>query len=168
MLSLNKRALLGGAFGLGLQSVAAPSFALQTVRPRASTGSGYRLPTDRFAPRTTLAFWRSHGPDAVLGGSPDDYAPGVISERPNLHVHQPNIYARITQAEIDALRRPLDAAYRALIAQPSLSDIRGASLIGDRLIVRAIAESGLALRKIIGPIIAELSGAGTLPRLWHL
>ena len=44
----------------------------------------------------------------------------------------------------------------------------GASLIGDRLIVRAIAESGLALRKIIGPIIAELSGAGTLPRLWHL
>lgn len=44
----------------------------------------------------------------------------------------------------------------------------GASLVGDRLIVRAIAESGLALRKIIGPVIAELSGAGTLPRLWHL
>ncbi|RYE87674.1 MAG: urease accessory protein UreD [Hyphomicrobiales bacterium] len=44
----------------------------------------------------------------------------------------------------------------------------GASLIGDRLVVRAIAESGLALRRIIGPIIAELSGAGTLPRLWHL
>lgn len=44
----------------------------------------------------------------------------------------------------------------------------GVSLIGDRLIVRAIAESGLALRKIIGPIIAEVSGAGTLPRLWHL
>ncbi len=131
MLSLNKRALLGGAVGLGLQSLAAPSLALQTVRPRASTGAGYRLPTDRFAPRTTLAFWRSHGPDAVLGGGPDDYAPGVISERPNLHVHQPNIYARITQAEIDALRRPADAAYQALIAQPSLSDIRGASLIGD-------------------------------------
>lgn len=44
----------------------------------------------------------------------------------------------------------------------------GASLIGDRLVVRAIAESGLALRKIIGPVIAELSGAGSLPRLWHL
>ena len=24
------------------------------------------------------------------------------------------------------------------------------------------------LRRIIAPIIAELSGAGTLPRLWHL
>jgi urease accessory protein len=44
----------------------------------------------------------------------------------------------------------------------------GASLIGDRLVVRAMAESGLALRKIIGPIVAELSGAGSLPRLWHL
>jgi urease accessory protein len=49
-----------------------------------------------------------------------------------------------------------------------LSGHAGASLIGDRLIVRAMAESGLALRKIIGPIIAELSGAGSLPRLWHL
>jgi urease accessory protein len=44
----------------------------------------------------------------------------------------------------------------------------GASLVGDRLIVRVMAESGLALRRIIGPIVAELSGAGTLPRLWHL
>jgi urease accessory protein len=44
----------------------------------------------------------------------------------------------------------------------------GASLIGDRLVVRAMAESGLALRKIIGPIVAELSRAGSLPRLWHL
>jgi urease accessory protein len=44
----------------------------------------------------------------------------------------------------------------------------GASLIGERLVVRAIAESGLALRKIIGPIVANLSGAGSLPRLWHL
>ena len=44
----------------------------------------------------------------------------------------------------------------------------GASVIGERLIVRAMAQSGLALRKLITPIIAQLSGAGTLPRLWHL
>jgi urease accessory protein len=44
----------------------------------------------------------------------------------------------------------------------------GASLVGERLVVRALAASGLALRKTIAPIIAELSGAGTLPRLWHL
>jgi len=43
-----------------------------------------------------------------------------------------------------------------------------ASAIGERLIVRAVAESGLALRRMIVPIVAELSGAGSLPRLWHL
>ncbi|OEO32099.1 urease accessory protein UreD [Devosia insulae DS-56] len=43
-----------------------------------------------------------------------------------------------------------------------------ASVIGERLVVRAMAPSGLALRRIITPIIAKLSGAGTLPRLWHL
>lgn len=44
----------------------------------------------------------------------------------------------------------------------------GASVIGERLIIRATAPSGLALRRIIAPIIATLSGAGSLPRLWHL
>lgn len=44
----------------------------------------------------------------------------------------------------------------------------GASVIGERLVVRAVAASGLALRRIITPIIADLSGAGALPRLWHL
>ncbi|WP_417310659.1 urease accessory protein UreD [Devosia sp.] len=44
----------------------------------------------------------------------------------------------------------------------------GASLVGERLLVRATAKSGLALRRLIAPIIAKLSGAGTLPRLWHL
>jgi urease accessory protein len=43
-----------------------------------------------------------------------------------------------------------------------------ASAIGERLVVRAIADSGLALRRMIVPIVAELSGAGSLPRLWHL
>ena len=43
-----------------------------------------------------------------------------------------------------------------------------ASAMGERLIVRAMAESGLALRRMIVPIIAELSAAGSLPRLWHL
>ena len=43
-----------------------------------------------------------------------------------------------------------------------------ASAIGERLVIRALAQSGLALRRLIVPILAELSGAGTLPRLWHL
>lgn len=43
-----------------------------------------------------------------------------------------------------------------------------ASANGERLVVRALAQTGLALRRLIVPILAELSGAGALPRLWHL
>ncbi|WP_245892879.1 urease accessory protein UreD [Devosia naphthalenivorans] len=42
------------------------------------------------------------------------------------------------------------------------------SAIGDRLVVRAMADSGLALRRMIIPVLAGLAGAGRLPRLWHL
>jgi len=48
------------------------------------------------------------------------------------------------------------------------TDRSGASVVGERLLVRALAPSGLALRRIITPIIAALAGAGALPRLWHL
>jgi urease accessory protein len=44
----------------------------------------------------------------------------------------------------------------------------GASLIGDRLTVRLLAANGLALRRAVSPIIALLSSAGSLPRLWSL
>lgn len=43
-----------------------------------------------------------------------------------------------------------------------------ASANGERLVIRALAQSGLALRRLIVPILAELTGAGSLPRLWHL
>lgn len=43
-----------------------------------------------------------------------------------------------------------------------------ASANGERLVVRALAQTGLALRRLIVPILAELTGAGALPRLWHL
>lgn len=43
-----------------------------------------------------------------------------------------------------------------------------ASANGERLVVRALAQTGLALRRLIVPILSELSGAGSLPRLWHL
>ena len=61
-----------------------------------------------------------------------------------------------------------DAERKLERARTMLGRDAGASLIGERLVVRAVAASGLALRKVIAPIIAELSGAGTLPRLWHL
>ena len=43
-----------------------------------------------------------------------------------------------------------------------------ASANGERLIVRVLAQTGLAMRRLIVPILAELSDAGSLPRLWHL
>lgn len=61
-----------------------------------------------------------------------------------------------------------DAEQRETRVTGLLSGPSGLSRIGDRLVIRAMADSGLALRRIITPIIAELSGAGALPRLWHL
>jgi len=58
--------------------------------------------------------------------------------------------------------RQLDSV-RALLPETG-----GASLIGDKLTVRLMAESGLALRRALAPIIALLSSAGSLPRLWSL
>ncbi len=43
-----------------------------------------------------------------------------------------------------------------------------ASANGERLVIRAIAPTGLALRRLIVPVLLELTGAGSLPRLWHL
>lgn len=56
-------------------------------------------------------------------------------------------------------------ALRHLLA-PELA--AAASVIGDRLVLRALAPSGLALRRILAPAIALLSGAGALPRLWTI
>ncbi|MDR3474016.1 MAG: urease accessory protein UreD [Devosia sp.] len=71
-------------------------------------------------------------------------------------------FATILYVNADAPRR-LEAV-RALPDQSGL----GSSAIGERLIIRALAPSGLALRRLIVPIIAMLSGVGALPRLWSL
>ncbi|MBO9587469.1 MAG: urease accessory protein UreD [Devosia sp.] len=43
-----------------------------------------------------------------------------------------------------------------------------ASANGERLVIRAMARTGLALRKLLVPTLIELTGACSLPRLWHL
>ncbi len=43
-----------------------------------------------------------------------------------------------------------------------------ASAIGERLVVRIAAPSGMALRKSLAPVLALLSGTGALPRLWTI
>ena len=70
-------------------------------------------------------------------------------------------FATVLHIAPDAERK-LDAV-RALLPQTG-----GASVIGERLTVRLLAESGLALRRSLAPIIALLSAAGSLPRLWSL
>ena len=72
-------------------------------------------------------------------------------------------FATILHIAPDAIRR-LDVV-RAMMPANGLI---AASVTGERLVVRAIANSGLALRRMIVPIVAELSAAGSLPRLWHL
>ncbi len=49
-----------------------------------------------------------------------------------------------------------------------LPDTGGASVIGERLTVRLLAPSGIVLRRSLSPIIALLSDAGAIPRLWTL
>jgi urease accessory protein len=96
------------------------------------------------------------------------------------------IHAEATRLSADPLERDalslLDGArafatvlYVGADAERRLEPVRalltgrsGASVIGERLTVRAIADSGLALRRVIAPIVAHLSSAGALPRLWHL
>jgi urease accessory protein len=68
-------------------------------------------------------------------------------------------FATVLHVAADAERR-LNAV-RAL-----LPDTGGASVVGERLTVRLIAPTGLALRRALTPIIALLSSAGAPPRLW--
>lgn len=92
---------------------------------------------------------------------------GTLSERDGLSLLAgKRAFATVLHVAPDA-----DACARRLAALRSLLPDDGriaASANGERLVVRALAQTGLALRRLIVPILAELSGAGTLPRLWHL
>ncbi|KKB12832.1 urease accessory protein UreD [Devosia geojensis] len=71
-------------------------------------------------------------------------------------------FASLVHIAPDAERR-LPAIRARLAGDPRIA----ASAEGERLVIRAMAQSGLALRRMIVPIVADLSGAGSLPRLWH-
>ncbi|WP_244488262.1 urease accessory protein UreD [Devosia sp. Root436] len=58
------------------------------------------------------------------------------------------------------------ARLRALL--PTGDGRIAASANGERLVMRALAQTGLALRRLIVPVLTELTQAGSLPRLWHL
>jgi urease accessory protein len=73
-----------------------------------------------------------------------------------------NAFATLLYLGADAERHA--AALRAL---PE-SQLLGSSRIGEKLVVRALAPSGIALRRTLVPIIALLSEGGRVPRLWSL
>lgn len=66
--------------------------------------------------------------------------------------------------DADRAASRLDAVRRSMPSGHAIA----ASQIGERVVVRASAPSGLALRRLIVPILLDLTGAGNLPRLWHL
>lgn len=74
--------------------------------------------------------------------------------------------ATILHVAPDAVR--CTAALSRVRALISSDDRIAASANGERLVVRALASSGLAMRRLLLPILSELSGMGSLPRLWHL
>ena len=61
-----------------------------------------------------------------------------------------------------------EAGRRLEAVRALLPETGGASVAGERLTVRLLAPSGLALRRSLSPIIALISNAGALPRLWTL
>ena len=93
-----------------------------------------------------------HAEATVLSGDP--------AERRSLSLLDGAMaFATILHIAPDAERR-LESV-RALLPKSG-----GASVIGERLTVRLLASDGLALRRTLSPIIALLSSAGTVPRLW--
>ena len=72
-----------------------------------------------------------------------------------------NAFATLVHIADNAEQR-LDAI-RALIPGEAKA---AASAVGERLVVRILAPSGLALRRLVTPLLVELSAGRTLPRLW--
>ena len=95
-----------------------------------------------------------HADATVLSGDP--------AERSSLSLLDgASAFATVLHVAPDAERK-LDAV-RALLPESG-----GASVIGERLTIRLLAKSGLVLRRSLSPIIALLSSAGSIPRLWTL
>lgn len=95
-------------------------FATAPVMPAAHAVTG-----DGRAPKRLMERWAAEAPPPGTG------LPGWYSRMPDIHVHQPRNLARIPLAEIDLLRRRAMVAFEALMRQPSLRDVRGASLQAD-------------------------------------
>ena len=91
---------------------------------------------------------------------------GDVTER-----HRPSLLrGNRAFASIVHIARSADIAHMLL---NRIRALHGPGLIassanGERLVIRAMAPTGLALRRLLVPTLVDLTGAGSLPRLWHL
>ena len=107
--------------------------------------------SDKYAPPHPLKYWRSHGPGSTLGTNSSETAPGVYPATPAMFVH--GVYGgKLPAPQADLLRRRLDVVFKALMSQPSLADIHGASLSVAINISRAPTEEEGVL-----PVTANLT-----------
>jgi len=98
-----------------------------------------------------------HAEATRLSGEPEREREGLALLR------RARAFATVLYAGANALAQ-FDRVRAEMPDRPEI----GASLLGERLVVRAMAHSGLELRRLIVPIIAMLSDAGAVPRLWSL
>ncbi|WP_108398657.1 urease accessory protein UreD [Devosia submarina] len=95
-----------------------------------------------------------HAEETGISGAPERERDGIAL------LAGASAFAIVLYVGADAERR------QALLPAP-LPGV-GISRTGERLVVRVMAPSGLALRRLIVPIISVLSGNGGLPSLWTL
>src|SRR5690606_32555081 len=120
----------------------------------------------------------AHGEDAVSAYLRDDWRVrrgGVLLHAEASRLDAGCLVARNNIALLDGARAYATLCYVAADAARHIAPVKalladhataGASLIGDKLTMRALANSGYQLRKIITPVIARLGGA--VPKLWSL
>lgn len=109
---------------------------------------------------TLLDGWRIRRGGRLIHAEATRLGDPAIERTANSLLAGASAFATILYVAADAERK-LDAV-RAL-----LPDSAGASVTDERLVVRTLATSGMVLRRALVPVLALLSAAGSLPRLWH-
>lgn len=104
--------------------------------------------------------WRIRRDQTLVHAEATRLAPGPDARRAPALLNGQRALATVLFVG-DGAETRLDRVRALLPADATIA----ASVTGPRLLVRALAPSGLALRRLIGPILQELSGGG-LPRLW--
>jgi urease accessory protein len=135
--------LAPGAAFLGLEAVLLGRSAMGETARRATLADSWRI---------SRAGKLIHAEETRLGGSD-------LERDGRALLAGANAFATLLYVGDDAERR-LDGVRLVLCGRA------GVSVIGEKLLVRAVAGSGMMLRRLLVPALEALAGAGALPRLW--